>query len=75
MRQGLLGDVAISIPVAARQARELGCSLEERVTVLMVHGLLHLAGFDHERGPAARRRMAAIERRVQEGLGVHVPMV
>jgi probable rRNA maturation factor len=45
----LAGDLAISLERAARQARQFGHSLREEVYVLLVHGLLHLAGFDHER--------------------------
>jgi len=44
----LLGDVVISLDTAARQARELGCDLQDEVERLLVHGLLHLLGYDHE---------------------------
>ena len=51
------GDLAISVPTALRQAGEQGHSLATEIKVLMLHGLLHLAGFDHERdeGQMARR--------------------
>jgi probable rRNA maturation factor len=42
------GDLAISIPTARRQASQHGHSLSTEVKVLMLHGLLHLAGYDHE---------------------------
>lgn len=42
------GDLAISIDTAARQAREFGHSLETELKILLIHGLLHLAGLDHE---------------------------
>jgi probable rRNA maturation factor len=42
------GDLAISLDTAARQAESFGHSLGEEVRVLMVHGLLHLKGMDHE---------------------------
>jgi probable rRNA maturation factor len=42
------GDVAISIPTALRQAEERGHALSTEIKVLMLHGLLHLAGYDHE---------------------------
>lgn len=45
---GLLGDVVISIDTAQREAQSAGISLEERVSQLLVHGILHLVGFDHE---------------------------
>lgn len=44
----LLGDVVISIDTAKREAEEMGVSLEERFYFLLVHGILHLFGFDHE---------------------------
>lgn len=42
------GDLAISLETAARQAEHFGHSLETELRVLILHGLLHLAGFDHE---------------------------
>ena len=42
------GDLAISLETAARQAARFGHTLEDEVRVLLLHGLLHLAGFDHE---------------------------
>lgn len=44
----LAGDLAISLEMAARQAKRFGHSLRDEVRVLLLHGLLHLAGFDHE---------------------------
>jgi rRNA maturation RNase YbeY len=61
---GLLGDVVISVPTAARQAAERGHSLEHELTALLVHGILHLLGYDHERSPAEARRMFAKARAV-----------
>jgi probable rRNA maturation factor len=51
------GDLAISVPMAMRQAGEQGHALSAEVKVLMLHGLLHLAGYDHETdtGQMARR--------------------
>jgi probable rRNA maturation factor len=53
----IAGDLAISIPTARRQAAERGHSLAVEIKVLTLHGLLHLAGYDHEtdRGEMARR--------------------
>ncbi len=45
---GLAGDVAISAEMAAQNAKRLGHSLAEEIKVLALHGLLHLAGHDHE---------------------------
>ena len=51
------GDLAVSVPTALRQAEEQGHSLAVEIKVLILHGLLHLAGFDHEcdNGEMARR--------------------
>ncbi len=65
------GDVAISVPTALRQARGQGHALSVEIKVLMLHGLLHLAGFDHERdtGQMARREKLLRGRlRLPEGL-------
>lgn len=56
-----LGDIVISVETAARQARELGVSVEARMCTLLIHGMLHLLGYDHERSAAAARRMFARE--------------
>ena len=44
----LAGDLAISLETAARQAARFGHTLRDEVNVLLLHGVLHLAGFDHE---------------------------
>ena len=59
----MLGDIVVSLPTAAREALDLGQSLEERVVFLIAHGLLHLLGYDHEGSESQRLRM---ERREQE---------
>ena len=53
-RGGLLGDVVISIETAARQAAERRRGLDDELARLMVHGLLHLVGHDHEDDAEAR---------------------
>jgi probable rRNA maturation factor len=60
----LLGDIVISVETADREAGAAGLDLEERLTQLLVHGLLHLCGYDHERDAAAARRMVAASRRL-----------
>jgi probable rRNA maturation factor len=54
------GDIAISAPIAAENARRLGHPLAEEIKILALHGLLHLAGYDHERdnGQMARKEAA-----------------
>jgi len=61
------GDLAVSVPTALRQAREQRHALGIELKVLILHGLLHLAGFDHERdnGQMARR-----ERQLRTRLGL-----
>jgi probable rRNA maturation factor len=53
----LLGDVIISLPTAQREAKEAGLSLDSMISCLLVHGILHLVGFDHEKGEDAAREM------------------
>ena len=65
----LLGDVVISVATAQRQASAYGHSLHTEVIRLVVHGVLHLLGYDHELGAREASRMAAQERRVLRLLG------
>ncbi len=60
----LLGDVVVSLDTARRESRELGEPLERTVQRLLVHGVLHLLGYDHEGSPARGREMAAEEARL-----------
>ncbi len=59
---GLLGDVVISVDTARRQAAERRLTLGTEGERLLVHGLLHLLGYDHERSAAEARRMQRRER-------------
>jgi probable rRNA maturation factor len=61
---GLLGDVVISIETAAREGERIGIGMEERVVQLLVHGILHLIGYDHEKSEAQTEQMAQIESEV-----------
>lgn len=59
----LLGDVVISAETAARDAAEAGVPFERELWFLLLHGILHLLGYDHERGTEAQaRQMEARER-------------
>src|SRR2546426_5136947 len=60
----MLGDVIVALSTAAHEAHDLQQSLEERVVYLLLHGILHLLGHDHEGSVAQRRRMEALEREV-----------
>jgi rRNA maturation RNase YbeY len=50
-----VGDVVISVPTARRQARERRHGLRREMAWLMIHGILHLLGYDHEKANDARR--------------------
>jgi len=58
----LLGDIVISIDTAAREAVDCGRTLEDYFCVLLVHGLVHLLGYDHERGDDDAAMMTAMEK-------------
>jgi probable rRNA maturation factor len=62
-----LGDLAISLARARKQAREFGHTTEQEVAVLMLHGVLHLLGMDHE---SDRGHMARAEKRWRARLGL-----
>ena len=68
----LLGDVVIDLDVAARQARDYEARLDEEIARLLIHGILHLAGHDHEE-PSERRRMRRAERRLAAAIGLADP--
>jgi len=74
-RTSLLGDVVISLDTAARQAAARGHDLHREIAVLLVHGILHLLGFDHERGAPEARRMQAKERAILRRLTPLPPLV
>jgi probable rRNA maturation factor len=65
---GALGDVVISLDTARRQALEYRGTLTDEVDRLLVHGILHLAGYDHEVSPREERRMRRRERDVRARL-------
>lgn len=68
----LLGDVVLAYGTIAREARDQGKSLADHMAHLVVHGVLHLLGFDHVRDAEARR-MEALEVAILAGLGVADP--
>lgn len=60
----LLGDVVISTDTACREAQRAGMQMDVRLNQLLVHGVLHLCGFDHEHDRREARRMAAKSRQL-----------
>ena len=64
----LLGDVSISVDKARRQAKERGRSLEEEIVTLLIHGVVHLLGYDHERSAQDARIMARLEKKIYRAL-------
>jgi probable rRNA maturation factor len=67
-REGLsLGDVVISIEQAARQARKNKLALDDEIAQLILHGLLHLCGYDHS---TDNGQMNALELRLRRKLGI-----
>ncbi len=67
-----IGDVAISVEIAAQNAKRLGHSSADEVKVLILHGLLHLAGYDHE---ADEGEMARTEERLRKKLGLPASLI
>lgn len=62
-----LGDIAISPAVARRNAKQLGRTVDEELRVLMLHGALHLLGYDHETDDG---KMDRVETRLRKRLGL-----
>ena len=69
----LLGDLALALETCAREAAEKGISLEQHAAHLIVHGLLHLAGYDHELSPEDARVMEKLEINALAQLGIADP--
>lgn len=68
----LLGDLAICAPLVVREAREQGKPVEAHWAHLVVHGVLHLLGYDHS-DTAEAAEMEELERRILLGLGFPAP--
>jgi probable rRNA maturation factor len=64
----LLGDVVISVEKAKEQAKETRRTLDEEMTTLLIHGIVHLLGYDHERSPKAARTMGRLEEKIYRAL-------
>jgi len=62
----LLGDVVVSVETASKEAEAAGLSLEEVIDRLIIHGILHLVGFDHQAPEADAAAMEAESRRLRD---------
>jgi probable rRNA maturation factor len=69
----LLGDIALAFETCAREADDKGLALEDHAAHLIVHGLLHLAGHDHETSDAAAEAMEALETKALALMGIGDP--
>ncbi len=69
---GYLGDIAISLHKARFQAKQFGHTVDTEIRVLLLHGILHLNGMDHETDSG---EMAAVERQWREQLGLPASLI
>jgi probable rRNA maturation factor len=69
---GLAGDIAISADIAGQNARRLGHSAAQEIKILVLHGVLHLAGYDHERDDGL---MAGREAQLRRSLGLPLGLI
>ncbi len=69
---GLAGDVAISADIASKNAKALGHTAAEEIKILILHGVLHLAGYDHENDGG---KMAREENKLRRRLGLPVALI
>ncbi len=64
--QEFLGEIIICLPQAKRQAKKYNTSLEQELTRLLVHGILHLSGFDHEQSKLKEKKMFKLQEEIIE---------
>ena len=69
----MLGEIVLAQGVCAREAAEKEVPVETHATHLVVHGMLHLLGYDHETGDVEAEEMEAIERKALASLGIADP--
>lgn len=72
MMDGVAGDIAISLDIARRNGKELGHGTTPELKILMLHGMLHLAGMDHETDDG---KMARREQRLRRELGLPTGLI
>lgn len=70
--EGIAGDLAISLDIARKQAAAFGHPLDEELRVLILHGVLHLAGYDHE---VDHGEMADLELELRQQLGLTTNLI
>ena len=70
----ILGDVVISVEQAEEQAGERRKTLEQEIESLLIHGILHLLGYDHERSRKEAKIMQSLERKISRALCVSGPL-
>ena len=71
----LLGDIIISIPRALKQAKERNTPTDRELFALLVHGILHLFGYDHERSETEAKKMRRKELLIQKAFRNHLPVL
>lgn len=59
-----LGDILISYPVAKKEAKEDGLSIEKEMAILLIHGILHLSGYNHEKSKKEEEKMFALQEKI-----------
>ena len=70
--EGFAGDLAVSLEIASQNARALGHSVADELRILVLHGILHLAGYDHE---SDNGEMAAREAGLRRRLGLPAALI
>jgi len=69
----LLGDIVLAHGICSSEAREKSIAMETHASHLVVHGALHLLGFDHEEGEDEAEKMEALERKALAAIGISDP--
>ncbi|HPV70440.1 MAG TPA: rRNA maturation RNase YbeY [Candidatus Magasanikbacteria bacterium] len=65
---GFLGEIVLCLPVAKRQAKEHDFSLKEELAFLLIHGILHLQGYDHEKNQKEEKLMFALQEQLLKSI-------
>lgn len=63
-----LGEIVICYPRAKKQAKRVGHSLEEELTILLIHGILHLSGYEHEKDERNAEKMEKMEAKILKAI-------